>query len=343
MRKPSLDDCLLFWNTARRFVDCHLADRKMSENTVIAYRNSLNSYIDFLESQKEIPRKTISYKCFTKALIIEYLEFLQSRGLAPKTCNLRLTAILSLLDFASSEEESLTAVYLDACKIKTIRTGQNPIEFFEATQMRTILAAPDTSTRIGRRDQMVLILMYDSAARISEVADLRVGSLHLDVSIPYLQIYGKGRKYRNVPLMDKTVGHLRRYLREFHPEKDREAPLFFPIKGKARQKLSTDSIDLMLKKSASIAAKTNRIEMPKSVHCHMIRKTRAMDLYQAGLPLPHIQQLLGHENISTTSGFYAFATLKTIADAMEKAKVSTAADGLKKWNDKDLLKQILRL
>jgi integrase/recombinase XerD len=343
MKKPSIDDCLLFWNTARLFIDCHLADRKMSDNTVNAYRFSLNSYMDFLELQKGIPRKGISFKSFSKALITEYLELLQSRNLAAKTCNLRLTAILSLLDFASSEEESLTAVYLDACKIKSIRTVQTPIEFFEATQMKAILAAPDISTRIGRRNQMILILMYDSAARISEVADLRVESLHLDAAVPYVQILGKGRKYRNVPLMDRTVEHLRRYLREFHPERNRDSPLFFSVNGKARHKLSTDSIDLMLKKSAGMAAQSKGIEMPKSVHCHMIRKTRAMDLYQAGLPLPHIQQLLGHENISTTSGFYAFATLDTIANAMEKAKTSSAADGLKKWSDKDLIKQILRL
>jgi len=343
MKKPSIDDCLLFWNTARLFIDCHLADRKMSDNTVIAYRCSLNSYIDFLELNKGKSRKSISFKSFSKALIIEYLELLQSQNLAAKTCNLRLTAILSLLDFASSEEESLTSVYLDACKIKSIRTVQNPIEFFEATQMKAILAAPDISTRIGRRNQMILILMYDSAARVSEVADLRVESLHLDAAVPYLQILGKGRKYRNVPLMDRTVEHLRRYLREFHPERNRDSPLFFSVNGKARHKLSTDSIDLMLKKSAGMAAQSKEIEMPKSVHCHMIRKTRAMDLYQAGLPLPHIQQLLGHENISTTTGFYAFATLDTIADAMEKAKTSSATDGLKKWNDRDLIKQILRL
>ncbi len=81
--------------------------------------------------------------------------------------------------------------------------------------------------------------------------------------------------------------------------------------------------------------------MPEKIHFHMLRKTRAMDLYQAGCPLSYIQQLLGHESISTTSGFYAFATLKTLADAIEKANPSGSEEKL--WKDETVLKQLYRL
>ena len=83
------------------------------------------------------------------------------------------------------------------------------------------------------------------------------------------------------------------------------------------------------------------IPMPKEVHFHMLRKTRAMDLYQAGCPLSYIQQLLGHENISTTRGFYAFATLKTLADAIEKTNPSGSEEKL--WKKESVLKQLYRL
>lgn len=69
----------------------------------------------------------------------------------------------------------------------------------------------------------------------------------------------------------------------------------------------------------------------------MLRKTRAMNLYQSGCPLSYIQQLLGHENISTTSGFYAFATLKTLADAIEKANQTVFFE--KFWKNEDALKK----
>lgn len=72
----------------------------------------------------------------------------------------------------------------------------------------------------------------------------------------------------------------------------------------------------------------------------MLRKTRAMDLYREGLPLTHIQQLLGHEDISTTSGFYAFATLDVLADALEAVQPD---DGVKLWSDQGILERLYRL
>jgi site-specific recombinase XerD len=74
----------------------------------------------------------------------------------------------------------------------------------------------------------------------------------------------------------------------------------------------------------------------------MIRKTRAMDLYRSGMPLTHIQQLLGHENISTTSGFYAFATLDTLEKSMNTVNNNNSVEG-RKWNNTDILKKIYRL
>ena len=72
----------------------------------------------------------------------------------------------------------------------------------------------------------------------------------------------------------------------------------------------------------------------------MLRKTRAMDLYREGIPLSHIQQLLGHENISTTSGFYAFVTLDVLAEALDAVNPDT---GVKSWLEPDVLEQLYRL
>ena len=82
--------------------------------------------------------------------------------------------------------------------------------------------------------------------------------------------------------------------------------------------------------------------MPEKPHCHMIRKTRAMDLYKSGMPLSHIQQLLGHESMTTTSGFYAFATIETLARSMAVAnKEESSAE--RRGNNKEILKKIYSL
>jgi site-specific recombinase XerD len=118
-----------------------------------------------------------------------------------------------------------------------------------------------------------------------------------------------------------------------------EMPLFYVSTNGVNHSLSDDTVQNILKKNVDQCRYT--IEMPEKVHFHMIRKTRAMDLYQAGCPLSYSQQLLGHENISTTSGVYAFATLKTLADSIEKANPSGNEE--KKWKNKDVLKKLYRL
>lgn len=334
-------ESILFWEKAREFIDHYLSDiRKASPNTVSSYRTGLNQFIDYLEQQKNKTRKGISFSDFTRANIKDYLDWLLNvKNLSPKTCNLRLTAIHSLMEYASAEDDKIMPLYLNACSIKGLKTESNTIEYFEKMQMKALLAAPKASKKTERRNQMILILMYDTGARVQEIIDLKVDSLHLYSSIPYITIFGKGRKYRNIPLMEKTKTHLERYLRDFHPNSQADVPLFFAITYGEKHRLSPDTLEQMVKRYSKACEKSG-IEMPKNPHCHMIRKTRAMDLYQSGVPLTHIQQLLGHENISTTSGFYAFATLDTLANAL-KSTLDSPTD--KKWNNQKVLAQIYRL
>ena len=195
-----------------------------------------------------------------------------------------------------------------------------------------ILSAYDMNTQKHRRNRMILILLYDTGARVQELADLDIESLHLDVPNPYISIIGKGRKRRNVPIMRKTVAHLNSYLKEFHPS-EQSAPLFYSMRDGKPHRLSTDSISLVVGTAAKMARETCNA-VPENVHCHLFRKTKAMDLYKNGIPLPFIMQLLGHESISTTSGFYAFATLEMMSDAINKS-VPIIGGTEKLWKNKN--------
>lgn len=343
MKKDLFKDSRVFWNTAQEFVHHYLPDiRRASRHTVISYKDGLNGYVAYLEDDKKMQRKNICFEHFSENTVKEYQNWLlNTKGKSPKTCNLRLTALRSFLEYASNEYSDLTSLYVGLREIKDSKTPIKAIEFFEKKQMKAILASPDTGTKTGRRNQMMLIFLYDSAARVSELLELNLGSIHLKADVPYVTLHGKGDKYRNVPLMEKTCRHLNRYINEFHEGSFPDEPLFYAVIHGKRHHLSADTMEQLIKNSAKKAADSG-VEMPDSCHCHMIRKTRAMDLYQSGVPLAHIQQLLGHENISTTSGFYAFATLDTLAKSMAKTNTSSD-DSEKDWKDPSILKKLYSL
>ncbi len=343
-KKDASKDSAVFWKMAKDYIDHRLPDiRKVSPNTIIAYRSSLNKYIDYMEFEKGVHRADMCFSSFNRENLTDYLDrMLNNRNLSAKTCSLRITAIHALLEYAANENSTdLMAIYLESKGVKGPKTSAKPIEYFEGYQMKALLAAPDTGTHTGRRNQMMLILYYDTAARTSEFLEMTIGQLHLDADIPYVTILGKGRKYRTIPLTGKTVGHLRKYLRTFHAEASTNSPLFYAKSHGKIHHLSHDTVEAMIKKycKACVARGTS---MPEKPHCHMIRKTRAMDLYKSGMPLAHIQQLLGHESMSTTSGFYAFATIETLSKFMVAANREDTNDG-KKWDNQDILSKIYTL
>lgn len=331
-----------FWEMAHRYLDYQLkVIRQVSIHTVDSYRDCLNSFIDYLEQVENTSRKKITLHSFDKETLKRYQAWMvEVRSLSPKTCNLRLTAIRSFLEYAAQEQLWLMPIYTDACTIVNVKTTNRAIEYFEPDEMSSLLAAPSGNSKTDRRNQMILIFLYDTAARVSEARQVKVSDLRLEAEVPYVTLLGKGRKYRNIPLMEKTIRHLKRYLEEFHgscPKSD--SPLFYAKTHGMLHELSSDSLEKMIKRYAA-QCRAGGLQMPENVHCHMVRKTRAMDLYREGVPLTHIQQLLGHENISTTSGFYAFATLDVLAKAIEAANPD---EGVKAWSDPDTLEKLYRL
>lgn len=347
-KKTSDMETGFFWSTATEYLNNELAKiRKKSLNTVSTYRISLNAFIDYfnafidyLEREKGVSRLKICFCDFSKDNIKSFLIWMKDiLHLSEKTCNLRITAIKSLLSYASEESIDITPIYVKAKEVRGINVPSKRIEYFEDYQLNTLFNVVGNETKTERRNAMMLILGYDAALRVSELIDLRTNSLHIEAEVPYVTVFGKGSKYRNVPLMNRTILHIKRYLEEFHPESDMQAPLFYAVTHGKQHQLSDDTVQDILKKYTDKSRL--KVHMPEYVHFHMLRKTRAMDLYQEGCPLPYIQQLLGHNSISTTSGFYAFATLKTLANAIEKANPTT--DDKKIWKNAEVLKQIYRL
>ncbi len=206
-KKNDVNNSQFFWSTAKDYLNHYLTNiRKSSVNTVSPYRHALNYFIDYLVHEKLYNRKEISFQVFNRTNIKDYMSWiLNKKNLSPKTCNLRLTAIHALMEYASQESLELMSYYMEVCTVKAVKTQKKPIEYFNNIEMAALLSSPAVTEKASeRRNQMMLILLYDTAARVSEILDVKIRDIHLNVKPSYVTVCGKGRKYRNIPLMEKN-------------------------------------------------------------------------------------------------------------------------------------------
>ncbi len=311
-----------FYAFARDYLHNYLPTvQRRSPKTIQAYRIGLECFLDYLRDQHNIERAHVSFDHFDRDHLKGWLAWMiDQQHYAAKTVALRLSTVKAFLTYCAAEDITLVTLSQAAKALRSPACARKPIEYLTEQQTRAVLAAFAGRTAKSRRNRMLLILLYDTAARVGEIISLRLQDLCLDPP-GHVRLTGKGDKTRVVPLTAKTIEHLHIYLGEFHPNTSQlpaARPVFYsPHHGKPTQ-LSTDTVAAVLKNAATTARSTCP-SVPESIHCHMLRKTKAMDLYQQGIPLPIIMRLLGHENVSTTAAFYAFATLDMMREAINAA------------------------
>jgi integrase/recombinase XerD len=309
-----------FFKHVRGFLTIFLPKHKCySQNTVKAYRDTLNLLRKFLLEEKGIAFTDICFDQISHEVIYEFLVWLQkTRGCEATTKNHRLAALKSFFHYCGMEDPALMAIYLDIQKVSSQRVVRRRVDYMSETALKTVLEQPDPDTRCGMRDQFFMILLYDTGARIQEILDLKLKDIHLNDQTPCIYLTGKGNKTRAVPLMDKTIAHFHEYVRIFHAEgslKNGELLFYTLIKG-LKGKMSDDNVSCFLKRYAESARKVCP-EVPIRMHAHLFRHTRAMHLYQAGIPLSYIKDFLGHVSVNTTD-IYASTDTSMMKAALEK-------------------------
>ena len=276
---------------------CHylIEQRNLSPRTISAYRDTFKLLIHFLERRYRKKADALSVPDLEPSRILAFLDDLErKRGNCPRSRNARLAAIRSFIRYAAFQEPLLLPVAQRLLAIPAKRFERRDVGYLSREQMQTLLESPDSSTPTGLRDRVLLLLMYNTGARVSEITALRIGDLQLD-SGGCARIRGKGRKQRSVPLWKETVKLLRQWLKPMHNLSER--PLFTNARGDA---MSRAGVAQRLRHLLALAAKRDPSLRQRRISPHLIRHTTAMHLLQSGVDLSVIAIWLGHESIQTT-------------------------------------------
>jgi site-specific recombinase XerD len=296
--------------------------RKVSPNTIRSYREALELLVDFVKIQKGVPLQDVTFEMLTAETIIAYLDYIENeRGCSIVTRNNRLASFRAFIDYAADRDVTTVFVRNELKKVPIKKPDKvKVVNYMSMVAVTAIVGQPDTATPKGLRDRFFMMLMYDTGARIQEMIDIKLCDLRINKT-PTIILHGKGNKIRSVPLMEKTVQHLQKYLSVFHPQPYKnEEKLFYTVSNGRRNPLSASCIRLFIKQYGD-AARKHCIEVPENVHPHLWRHSRAMHLYQQGMSLVLVSEWLGHANLETTQ-VYAHADTehkrKAIASATSK-------------------------
>lgn len=313
-----------FWRNLRNYFTVYLPKQKnVSPNTIISSRQTWNLLLRYVTSETDTKLQYITLETIDVTTVTGFLDHMESlKGWQPSTRNQRLSMIRSFFTYVSCVEPScyIYASYLAAIPLKKGINKSFVLEYMNETAMGEILKAPDTSKKNGIRDQFYLSLMYDSAARDCEMLSMKLSDYVEAASAVYLM--GKGSKPRLVPVSSETTAYYHFYRDKFHRGSQPDTPMFYTIRKGEKTRMSDDNVARFLKKYADVA-REHCADIPKRVHPHMIRKSRAMHLYQGGMPLSILAEFLGHEDPETTL-IYARADTEMKRRAMEKTEKNHA-------------------
>lgn len=307
--------------------------RNLSKNTIRAYRDTFRLLLVFYHEVYAIPPEKLVIKKMNDKTIIQYLDWLQKeRKCTNSTRNQRLAAIHTFFRYLQLQNPEKLLLCQKILLIPFKKVQRTIIQHLTTEQTKRLLEQPDVWKRAGRRDMVLLSVLYDSGARVQEICDLRVRDVRLE-SPALITLTGKGCKSRQVPLLGNTVNLLQNYMEEhgLHRNGKQDMPLFYNQRYAA---LTRGGVTHILQKYAD---KIKCPDIQSKITPHILRHSKAVHLLQAGISIILIRDILGHVSVQTTE-MYARVDMETKRKALENAYSSMTPGNMPDWNqDENLL------
>jgi len=300
-----------------------------SANTISAYRDAFKLLLIFAKDKEKIKEKKLNLSVIDKDFIVRFLQWIENeRGCSVITRNQRLAAIHSFYLYLQGELPDKMYRFQQILSIPFKKQPAKTINFLSTEAVKTLLCQPDISKKSGRKHLMILSLMYATAARVQEIADLKVSDV-MHNSCSLVKLTGKGGKSRFVPLEASVASMLCQYLTDFLLT-DSSKMTKFLFTNHSQNKLTRQGITHILKRYSDMIRKKQPELMPETISPHCLRHSRAVHWLQAGVDLIYIRDLLGHVSIQT-SEIYARIDGEMKRKALEKVSSYAFAGEIPSW------------
>lgn len=295
--------------------------RNASPNTMAAYRDTFRLLLAFAQERLRKPPSALPLTDLDATLVAGFLQHLEKhRRNSVRTRNARLAAIHSFFRYVALQEPAHSATCQRVLAIPTKKTERKLVTSLTRVEQEALLAAPDRTTWLGRRDYAIIVLLLQTGLRVSELRDLRCEDVVLTAGA-HVRCRGKGRKERCTPLTRESVSVIKAWLAE---REGLPAEPAFPSRRGAV--LSRDAIERLVTKHTEVAGATCASLRTKNVTPHVLRHTTAVSLLQAGNDRAVIALWLGHESIETTQ-MYLDADLSMKERALARTAPLRAGPG----------------
>ena len=207
----------LFFSKTKCFLEIFLPRQEQrSPETVKAYRISLAVFYSYVTDVKKINPMKFRFTDCTYELVLDYSQHLQEeKKMSNSSVNQRLAALKSYLRYAADGDIALVQVWLGVQKVPLLRLQKLQRPILGKNDLKIMLDTPEDS-KCGNRDRAILILLFDSAARASELLGITLGDVLLNAEYPSIMVHGKGKKERSIIMNPSTANHLRYYMRHYH-------------------------------------------------------------------------------------------------------------------------------
>ena len=328
-----------FANHLSRYLAAYLPGTAgLSTNTIASRRDCFMLLLQYLRDVKSIAPEKVEIPVLTPELITEYLDWLElERCCSISTRNLRLSALKAFFRYLQVQ----TPDYMNQCQqIAALPLKKQPeqgLEYLSLDGIKAILDFIPTNTKAGWRDLALISILYDSAGRVQEVADLCIRDVRLSKPAT-LRLTGKGQKTRIIPIMEPTARLIESYLQKVHAAADdSNFPLFYNRTG---SKLTRAGIAYVLNKHVNALRIARPDLIPETVSPHSMRHSKSMHMLSAGVPLIYIRDYLGHVEISTTE-IYARCDTAQKRQAIENASSPVSPRETPLWHTDSSLMQWL--